>query len=824
MATLQNTLQFLSSPTSCPLTIVALNPRTGQPIAVNSTFESIFGPFYKFKEWDFSNAACEDASGNPHDESSSTEDDGDGEEKKRESGNRSKFTEAIGRVRNALCVASADGGGNGASNNNQDDLTGRIRNIEMLTLGTNEAGLPIKHYFDWTIGSVNLNGEGGDGMPASAVILYGDMVNEAESSDRARDAELVDFLQNAPIAMHWLNGDGIVLWANQTELNVLGYTPEEYIGQPIMNFCPDEKDLVLEIFKQLGSGNAIADVPVRFRTKDGKLVHLLIDSNVAYNPDGSFGHTRCFIRDDTARKIRNARTKLLLEENERSLRMLESFLSKTLHHVMGPLHALRITCEIVSDRLHLHGDSANTLDAKERENNSELLDRATETITTTTRMVADVSDLARFDEGATLKTKFGTVSLHDVGLEAIEKIQFDNLRKSRRDDGISVSLSLVGRDDGPESMNTDRPALLRILAHLLENSVREVDTGGKVTLQMTSIRTRDGMCSVLVEVMDNGKGLPPGTCLDQGGYVKGNKGNNDNEMPAAALFNRYLISKNRGDSTDPDQLQKIRSEMEEKLRDLKHNGVGVGLPLSYHLVRVLGGDLRHEKLSPTGTKIWFVLPNILGGNFAALTTKTILKKELPPAEISFTLPQESNKRKRVKDDADFGTFVSASDGHTDDDTATMQSVTIASAEPAPEAVAKSGVKASTPFSVLVVEDTDICARLLMMQLKKMKCSTQRAENGRVAVDLLRDAIPGTYDMVLMDLRMPVMDGLEATKIIRNDFKMNDLPILALTGEMRDDIQSECERIGLTEFLQKPLPRKKLQELVTKYKAARDGVE
>lgn len=134
---------------------------------------------------------------------------------------------------------------------------------------------------------------------------------------RARDAELIDFFQNAPIAMHWLNGDGTVLWANQTELNVLGYTAEEYIGQPIMKFCPDEEELVLEIFKQLGSGNAIADVPVRFRTKDGKLVHLLIDSNVAYNPDGSFGHTRCFIRDDTVRKIRDARTKLLIHESER---------------------------------------------------------------------------------------------------------------------------------------------------------------------------------------------------------------------------------------------------------------------------------------------------------------------------------------------------------------------------------------------------------------------------------------------------------------------------------------------------------------------------
>lgn len=135
---------------------------------------------------------------------------------------------------------------------------------------------------------------------------------------RARDVDLIDFFQNAPIAMHWLNEEGIVLWANQTELNMLGYTAEEFIGKPITTFiCPEDKALVMEIFKQLGSGNSIADVPVRYFTKDGRMVHLLIDSNVAYNKDGSFGHTRCIIRDDSARKIRDTRTKLLLEETKR---------------------------------------------------------------------------------------------------------------------------------------------------------------------------------------------------------------------------------------------------------------------------------------------------------------------------------------------------------------------------------------------------------------------------------------------------------------------------------------------------------------------------
>ena len=65
-----------------------------------------------------------------------------------------------------------------------------------------------------------------------------------------------------------------------------------------------QEELVLEIFKQLGSGNTIRDVPVRFRAKNGAIRHLLVDSNVNYHDDGTFNHTRCFLRDDTGRKVR----------------------------------------------------------------------------------------------------------------------------------------------------------------------------------------------------------------------------------------------------------------------------------------------------------------------------------------------------------------------------------------------------------------------------------------------------------------------------------------------------------------------------------------
>lgn len=289
------------------------------------------------------------------------------------------------------------------------------------------------------------------------------------------------------------------------------------------------------------------------------------------------------------------------------------------------------------------------------------------------------------------------MNLRDLGLEAIENIRFQDLRLKGGDDGITVSLHLIG-EGGPGVIRTDRAVLLRVLAHLLENSVREVVSGGKVTLQITSYSEHCGNGAVLVEVIDNGKGLPAGTCLDDGGDTK---------------------VMGRMHSNDPDEIQKVRSDMEDGLRNLKQNGIGVGLPLSCHLVRMLGGDLRQDKLL-AGTRIYFSLQDKLGNdmdvdNRNALASETIYKKGLPPTFITFVSEQEDKKRKRM-DDAEFGNFVSSdSSANTvgDDSSATQAS------DPAPGAVAKCGVKASMPFSVLIVEDTEICARVLAMQLKKV---------------------------------------------------------------------------------------------------------
>ena len=111
-------------------------------------------------------------------------------------------------------------------------------------------------------------------------MLFGDKCNDKEEKYIARDAKFIDFFDNTPIALYWLSAEGIILLANKTEMYVLGYTKEEYIRQPIMKLFPNEEELVLEICNTLGSGYAIKDVSVIFRTKSGELVLSIMDKNI----------------------------------------------------------------------------------------------------------------------------------------------------------------------------------------------------------------------------------------------------------------------------------------------------------------------------------------------------------------------------------------------------------------------------------------------------------------------------------------------------------------------------------------------------------------
>ena len=115
--------------------------------------------------------------------------------------------------------------------------------------------------------------------------------------------------------------------------------------------------------------------------------------------------------------------------------------------------------------------------------------------------------------------------------------------------------------------------------------------------------------------------------------------------------------------------------------------------------------------------------------------------------------------------------------------------------------------------VLLAEDVSVNAEIMMMVLSMREIEADLAENGKIAVDMFAAHAPGYYDAILMDMRMPVMDGLEATRTIRAMDRKDAavIPIIALTANAFDEDVQRSMQAGLNAHLSKPVEPQALFE-------------
>jgi PAS domain S-box-containing protein len=151
------------------------------------------------------------------------------------------------------------------------------------------------------------------------------------SLDTTRRAELEirDFVENASVGMHWVGPDGVILWANRMEMELLGFTSEEYIGHHITEFQAD-RPVIEDILQRLANRETLHNYEARLRCKDGSIRQALISSNVLWKGD-EFVHTRCFTRDITERKESEAQIAILAREAEHRAKNILATVQATVH-------------------------------------------------------------------------------------------------------------------------------------------------------------------------------------------------------------------------------------------------------------------------------------------------------------------------------------------------------------------------------------------------------------------------------------------------------------------------------------------------------------
>ena len=120
--------------------------------------------------------------------------------------------------------------------------------------------------------------------------------------------------------------------------------------------------------------------------------------------------------------------------------------------------------------------------------------------------------------------------------------------------------------------------------------------------------------------------------------------------------------------------------------------------------------------------------------------------------------------------------------------------------------------------LLLVEDNAINQRVVLAMLRKKGYTLEVANNGQEALDRMAASEP--YDLILMDVQMPVLDGLETTRVIRADPRWAHLPIIAMTAHAMTGDKERCLSAGMDAYLTKPLKAPVLIDTIEKFLLAR----
>jgi two-component system sensor histidine kinase/response regulator len=670
------------------------------------------------------------------------------------------------------------------------------------------------------------------------LVIYNDVTERKRMEEELRQSEerFRTLVETMRVGLSAVDKKGVITYVNDQMCQMLGYTKEEFIGRPTTDFHDKESQKRQEeIFAKRREGvKDPTPYEITWVAKDGHKVNTILTPTPGYSPGGEFTGSFALFTDITERKRMEEELERSKIEAEIANRAKTEFLASMSHEIRTPMNAIIGMADLLLE----------TELTPEQEQYVQVFQSAGENLL---NIINDIIDISKVEAGH-IQLETIDFDLNDI----IEKL-CDVMAIRAHEKGLELVYNIM--PDVPTDLLGDPTRFRQILVNLIGNAIKFTEKG-EVFIQIANQTLKKETVELLCSVTDTGIGMSaeqietifdPFTQADtsitrkyggtglglaiskqlvelMNGHIKvESKPNHGSTFSFTAQFGiqtepkehtqkatvdlkgvkvlvvddnetnrmivRNLLSKLGALTTEADCGERGLAEFKRSIKagkpyqlaliDRRMPGMD-GFELAQHLKESMGNI--------KNTAVMMLTSDNRGDDFA-------LCKEL---DIAFYLVKPVKK-------VDLLDAIASIMGRR------MRPVAGKVPETKPVDFSK-----TRSFNLLLVEDSADNRLIIKAYFKRASDHIDIAENGAIAVEKFKS---GKYDLVLMDVQMPVMDGYTATREIRKweqEQGREETPIIALTAHaMKEDAQKSRDA-GCTDHLTKPIKRATLMEAVQKY--------
>ena len=647
--------------------------------------------------------------------------------------------------------------------------------------------------------------------------------------DRRRAQEELDHFFGLSIDMLCIAGfDGYFKRTNPAWQRILGWTDEELKSRPWLEFVhPDDRAATIAESSKVNAGGESLLFENRYLHKDGTWRWLLWTA--APRPAAQIAYAAA--RDITERKEAEETLALLVRELELSKRRAEdateaksAFLANMSHEIRTPLNAIL-------------GMTSLTLGTRVTAEQHDYLTTVKSSAEALLDIVNDVLDFSKI-EALRLELESTAFDVRDTVADAVKLLAHRAAEK-----GLELACDVAA--DVPATVVGDAGRVRQVLLNIVGNAVKFTNAGEVVVrVSPSASHQADGRVHLHFVVSDTGIGIPQdklahvfqaftqadaSTTRRYGGtglglaiaqrLVELMNGRLwvDSRVGVGSTFHFTAAFEPAPDSVAPSRPVKPRELEGLRVLVVDDNATNrrilVEMLTSWRMAPVAVADARAalqalQKAAPSSRRYDAVIsdcqmPDVDGYTLARWIKKDARLRGLPFVMLTSIGTQENQARLHRRG---ISASLTKPVKHSDllDTFASLFAV-VARREPARDSVSPSA-KAPRRLKVLLAEDHAVNRKLVTTILAKRGHDVEAVEHGQAALDALEAAGRSPFDVVIMDLQMPEMGGLEATRAIREREAGTGrhVPIVALTAHAMKGDRERCLAAGMDGYLSKPI--------------------